>query len=119
VFFSEEKAEPALREAKDFYLSATPTFPAMAGMPPPAKDQKSFASFLQKRRTLPYECHPQEAVDRDDLRQGSRIRRYRFGCLDRAGKHTDGGRQADRPSPFETQAAQRCAVRGFRRDARG
>jgi hypothetical protein len=30
MFFSEEKAEPALREPKHFYFSAAPTMPAMA-----------------------------------------------------------------------------------------
>jgi hypothetical protein len=29
LFFSEEKAEPALREAKDFYSSALPTIDAI------------------------------------------------------------------------------------------
>jgi hypothetical protein len=48
VFFSEEKKQ------KTFNLSAAPTFPAMAGKHPPAPSQKSFASFLQKRRLLPF-----------------------------------------------------------------
>jgi hypothetical protein len=36
VFFSEEKAAPALRESKDFHASAAPTFQAMAGKLSPA-----------------------------------------------------------------------------------
>jgi hypothetical protein len=36
VFFSEERAAPALREPKDFYASAAPIFQAMAGKLSPA-----------------------------------------------------------------------------------
>jgi hypothetical protein len=46
VFFSEEKNQ------KTFTFSATPKVPAMAGKPTLAQKQKSFASFLQKRRVL-------------------------------------------------------------------
>jgi hypothetical protein len=43
VFFSEEKNQ------ETFSISAASTYPAMAGMHPPAQNQKSFGSFLQKR----------------------------------------------------------------------
>jgi hypothetical protein len=37
AFFSEEKAEPALREPKDFCFSASGTIEAMAGTHTPAQ----------------------------------------------------------------------------------
>jgi len=44
MFFSEEKNQ------KTFISPPLPTYPAMAGIHPLAPEQKSFASFLQKRR---------------------------------------------------------------------
>jgi hypothetical protein len=46
MFFSEEKNQ------KTFISPPLPTYPAMAGMHPPAQTQKSFGSFLQKRTAL-------------------------------------------------------------------
>jgi hypothetical protein len=45
MFFSEEKNQ------KTFSISARGNSPAMAGNGEAAEKQKSFASFLQKRRT--------------------------------------------------------------------
>jgi hypothetical protein len=38
MFFSEEKAEPALREPKDFYFQRSPDSPAMAWIYPRARE---------------------------------------------------------------------------------
>jgi hypothetical protein len=46
MFFSEEKNQ------KTFSLAATSSYPAMAGICTPARKQKSFGSFLQKRTTF-------------------------------------------------------------------
>jgi hypothetical protein len=46
MFFSEEKNQ------KTFMSALVPRYSAMAGMHPRAETQKSFASFLQKRRTF-------------------------------------------------------------------
>jgi len=46
MFFSEEKNQ------KTFISGAVPRFPAMAGELGNAPEQKSFASFLQKRRVF-------------------------------------------------------------------
>jgi hypothetical protein len=44
IFFSEEKKQ------RTFNSPRVPSLPAMAGQLEPAQKQKSFASFLQKRR---------------------------------------------------------------------
>jgi hypothetical protein len=46
VFFSEEKNQ------KTFTSALVRIYPAMAGKHPLAENEKSFASFLQKRRPL-------------------------------------------------------------------
>jgi hypothetical protein len=50
MFFSEEKAVPALREPKDLYACAGGKIPAMASSFGTCGETKVFCFFLQKRR---------------------------------------------------------------------